>query len=340
LSTQPLPPDYYGRRARPHRQRRRLKRIIAWAGGALLGLIILLIVGVIGLLHTEAFRHYLLRVAHTQLSEATGIDLQIREFSVHWSGISPSVDMYNVVINGEAPYTSPALLQVDHLVVGVRIVSLLTRKWYLQDILIDHPVVHMLVMDNGDTNLPKTKTSGKNQKSLFDLGIRHVNVGQGEIYYNDKKSRLDADFHDLQFQARFDPGPKRYSGTLGYTNGKVHFQNLNPMIHSLQAEFDATPATFTVKHATLTSGASQVAVSATQNGYVHPNVSATYQSLLDTGELRQILKEATLPLGIVKLEGSAQFQSDPNRPVLETLRLEGNMSSGRLLIHTDRKSVV
>src|SRR5207249_1974597 len=36
----------------------------------------------------------------------------------------------------------------------------------------------------------------------------------------------------------------------------------------------------------------------------------------------------------VKLAGSAQFESDPNKPVLETLRLEGNMSSPGLAIHT------
>src|SRR5947207_8964047 len=70
------------------------------------------------------------------------------------------------------------------------------------------------------------------------------------------------------------------------------------------------------------------------NDYAHPKVTATYQSSLDTGELRQILKEATLPVGIVKLAGSAQFQSDPNKPVLETLRLDGNMSSTGLLIRT------
>ena len=318
----------------PPRRRRRWKRIIAWMSGGVIGLIILLLVVVVGLLNDEAFRQYLLRIVHTKLSEAAGADLRIRDFAVHWTGMSPSVDLYNVVINGAAPYTSPPLLQVDHLAVGVHIVSLVSRKWYLQDIVFDHPVLHLLVMDNGDTNLPKKKTSSKNQTSLFDLGVRHVNLGQGEIYYNDRKSALDADLHELQFQARFDPGSKRYSGGLGYTNGTIHFQNLNPMVHSLQAEFDATADTFTLKRATLTSGASQFALSATLNDYAHPKVTGTYQSSLDTGELRQILKEATLPVGIVKLAGSARFKSDPGRPVLETLRLDGNMSSGALQVHT------
>src|SRR5262249_39633492 len=144
----------------------------------------------------------------------------------------------------------------------------------------------------------------------------------------------DADLHNLQFEARFDPEAKRYYGGLGYSDGRIHFQDLNPMVHSLEAEFEATPDTFTLKRATLKSGASQVALSATLNDYQHPKVSATYQSSLDTGELRKILKEATLPVGVVKLAGSAQFRSDPNKPVLETLQFDGNVSSQGLAIHT------
>src|SRR5207244_8990179 len=151
---------------------------------------------------------------------------------------------------------------------------------------------------------------------------------------NDRKSLLDADLHDFQFQSSFDPAPKRYSGGLGYKDGKIHFQNLNPMVHSFEAEFDATPDTFTLKRSTLTSGASQFSLAATLNDYAHPKVTATYQSSLDTGELRQILRDATLPVGIVKLAGSAKFESDPNKPVIETVTLDGNMSSGGLLIHT------
>jgi hypothetical protein len=55
---------------------------------------------------------------------------------------------------------------------------------------------------------------------------------------------------------------------------------------------------------------------------------------LDTGEVRQILKDATLPVGVVKLAGSANFYSDPEKPVIQTLSLDGNMSSTGLQIHT------
>src|SRR5262249_4764630 len=139
LSTAPLPPDYYERPGPGRRRRRSWKRIAAWAAGVLVVLVSGLFVGVVVLLHNNTFRQYLLRVAHTRLSEAAGVDLKIRDFSVHLSGISPAVDMYDVVIDGAAPYETPPLLKIDHLTVSVQVVSLLQRKWYLKDIAIDHP---------------------------------------------------------------------------------------------------------------------------------------------------------------------------------------------------------
>jgi translocation and assembly module TamB len=333
LSTAPLPPNYYEHpRPLPRRHRNR-KRIVAWIAGGLVVLVSLLLIGIVALLHNNGFRQYVLRIAHTKLSEAVGIELRMRDFSVHLSGFSPAVDMYDVVIDGAPPYTTPPLLQVDHLSVGVQIVSLLSRKWYLKDIVIDHPVAHVFVSENGDMNLPKTKSSGQST-SVFDLGIRHVMIERGEAYDNDQKSSLDADLHEFQFRSSFDPGPKRYAGGLGYKDGTIHFQNLNPIVHNLEAEFEATPDTFTLKRSTLTSGASQLSLAATLQDYVQPKVTATYQSSLDTGELRQILKEATLPAGVVKLAGSARFERDPKKPVMETVWLDGNMTSDALQIHT------
>jgi translocation and assembly module TamB len=304
-----------------------------WASLGFTALSLIMLIGAVALLNNNSFRQYLLRVVHDQLSETVGIDLKMRDFSVHLSGLSPAVDMYDVVIEGAPPYQSPPLLTVDHLSVSVQVVSLLKKEWYLKDIVLDHPVARVFVDANGETNLPKPKSSDQST-SVFDLGIRHVQLGKGELYYNDKKSALDADVHNFQFQSSFDPVPKRYSGGLSYTDGKVHFQNLNPLVHSFEAEFDITPETFQLKRSLLTSGASQFSVAATLNDFVHPKVNATYQAALDTGELRQILKDATLPVGVVKLAGSADFQSDPDKPVIETLKLDGNLTSTGLQINT------
>src|SRR5262249_61578958 len=109
--------------------------------------------------------------------------------------------------------------------------------------------------------------------------------------------------------------------------------NLNPIVHNFEAEFEATPDSFSLKHSLLTSGASQFSLTARVDDYVNPKATASYQSSLDTAELRQLLKEPTL-FGVVKLAGSAKVESDPNKPVLQSLSLEGNLTSTGVQVHT------
>ena len=334
MSTEPLPPDYYQRHEPPYR-RRNWKRIAVWTTGGFLALTAAFLIGIVALLHNDAFRQYLLRIAHTKLSDAVGIQLRMRDFSVHLSGISPAVDMYDVVIDSAPPYQATPLVKVDRLSVGIQVVSLIQRKWYLKDIVIDHPVARVVVTENGDTNLPTIKSSDQ-KTSVFDLGVRRVVLVQGELYYNDQKTAVDADLHNLELQSTFDPDRKRYSGGLNYKDGKIHFQDLEPIVHSFHAEFEATPDFFTLKRSRLTSGVSQFTLAGRLDDYVHPKVTASYESSLDTSELRQLFKEPTEPTlrGIVKLAGSAKFEIDPNKPVLQTLSLNGNLTSTGVQIHT------
>jgi translocation and assembly module TamB len=312
-------------------RRRNWKRIAAWIGGGLLVLIASSVIGILALLHNDAFRQYLLRVALAKINAAAGTELKISNFSVRLPGFSPTVDLYDVVIGGAAPYQKKPFLKVDHVSVGIQVVSLMQRKWYFKHIVINHPVAQVFVGENGDNNLPK---SINQTRSVFDIGVRHVKLNRGELYYNDKTSALDAEVRDLGLHSTFDPTSKKYSGALSYSDGKIHFRNFNPMVHSLQAEFDATADTFDLKHGLITSGASQLSLTATLQDYAHPKITGTYQSSMDTNYLRYVLKDATLPVGVVKLAGSVKFESDPDKPILETLTLDGNASSSGLQIHT------
>jgi len=335
LSTEQLPPDYYEIPEPPPPSRRRnWKRIAAWSAAGLLTLIVVSLIGILALLHNNSFRQYLLRVARAKLTETVGLDVRMRDFSVHLSGLAPAVDMYDVAIEGAAPYQQTPLLQADHVSVGIQIVSVLQRKWYLKNIVVDHPVARVFVAENGETNLPMLKSSSDQTTSVFDVGVRHVMLGHGELYYNDQKSALDADLHNFEFQSTFDPSPKRYSGGLSYSDGKIHFGNFSPVVHSFEAEFDATPDVFALKRGLLKSGSSQFGLTATLNDYVHPKITAQYQSTINTGELRQILNDTTLPVGVINITGSADLRTDANQPVLQTLALDGNVSSAGLQIHT------
>jgi translocation and assembly module TamB len=333
LSTAPIPPDHddQSNPERLHSPRRRIKTIVRIAATVFM-LVTGLIVGFIGLLHNHSFRQSLLRIALPSVGRALGTDVHIRDFSVQLSLESPSLNIDNIVVDGLSPAQSK-LFQADHVAIGLRIVSILMRKWYFNDVIVDRPVLRLNVDQDGNTNLPRGETS-KIGSSIFDLGIRHVLLRHGEFYYNDRKIPLEASLRDVLLQSRFDPSSKKYSGSLRYQAGRIRFRDWNPLVHSLESEFEATPETFTIAHCTLSTGSSQVKLEATLNDFAHPKVRGTYEASLDSADLEQMMHGLPLTSGVVRLVGSAQFQSDPNRAFLDTLSTEGNMNTSSLRVHT------
>jgi uncharacterized protein involved in outer membrane biogenesis len=334
LSTARLPPDYGDQPIpEPPQPPRRRMKIVFRIAATILILAAGLVVVFVALLNNHSFRQNLLRITLPRISRALGgTDVRIQDFSLQLSPTTPLLDLYNIVIDGTPPDQSP-LLQADHLEIGLQIVSVLKGKWYFNNVVVDRPVLRLRVDKDGNTNLPRRSTTS-NGVNIFDLGIRHVLLRQGELYYNDRNTALDAALHDVELRSRFDPSPEKYSGRLSYQNGQLRFRDLNPMVHNLELEFEATPDTFTITHSALTTGASQVNLAASLNDYVHPKVNGTYQASMDSADLEQMLQSATLPSGFMRLVGSAQFQSDPNKPLLETLSLDGNMNSNALRVHT------
>jgi len=304
--------------------------IAAWAAGITLLLILAIVVGIYVLLHNESFHRYVLKKAEEQAAAALGTQLQARDFVLQFHGISPSLDLYNIAVNGANPYPKPPLLTVDHIHLGIRIVSVLSKTWYLDDVTIHHPVVRVFVDRRGTHNLPLQQSNIR----VFDLGVRHALLDDGEVYYNNKKSVMDADLRELTFRSAFDVSRQRYSGSLSYKDGHLNVEKFDVIPHDLNAEFDATPQIFNLKNATLHSGNSQFVLNAVVNDYSNPKVQATYQAVIDCGQFRKTLGNASLPIGMLRADGSLQYQSKPYTPMLALVVLDGSLGSRALQVIT------
>lgn len=332
----PEPPEEPRRPVQPiRRSGHNWKRIIAWIASIVVLLILGIGITIYVLLHNQSFHRYVLKAAEQKVAAALGTQLQARDFALHFHGISPSLDLYSVSVAGAQPYPQPPLLTVDRIHLGVTISSLLHTTWYVDDATVDHPVVRVFVDQHGTDNLPQTKSSQQqSQTSVFDLGVRHAQLNSGEVYYNNRKSVLDADLHDLQFRSAFDASQTRYSGSLSYRDGHLKMENFDPVPHDLSAQFDATPRAFTLKNAALSSGNSHFILNATLTDYAHPNLQATYAAVLDAGQFRRTLKNPSLPIGTIRADGSLQYQSQPDAPMLALVTLTGNLSSRALEVIT------
>jgi translocation and assembly module TamB len=300
---------------------------------ALAGLCILLVIGVAALVHSQRFHDYLLARVRQSASQSIGVPVEMQNYTLRFSGISPTVDIYGLVVHGAAPYAEPPLLLVEHARIGVRVVSLFSRSWYLSDVSIHHAVAQLRVDANGRNNLPAPQKSTSNQsglQTLFDLAIRHVLLDDSELYYNDRQSALDADMHGVMLSAAFDPMRKVYAGQLNYADGHLKSAGYAPLPHALHAEFEMTPSHLDLRHAEVRSGSSAVNLSATLDDFNNPRVTADYNASLNATELRQVLRDPALPLGAVQVSGRADYAAKPGQPALNALTLRGSLSSEHL----------
>jgi len=202
-------------------------------------------------MHSQRVHQYALRAAQQKATAALGTNVHVREFALHTPDLwNYNLDLYDVSVSGADPYPDPPLLQVQHMNLGLHVTSLLRKTFYVDNIAVDHPVVHAYFDKNGKNNLPSPQSSGqKSSTTIWSLGVRHAVLDSGEVYYNDAKSVLAADLHDLSFRSTFLPAESRYTGDLGYKSGTLKTSTYNPIPHDLQAQFDATPARFTLKRA-------------------------------------------------------------------------------------------
>ncbi|HEY0564554.1 MAG TPA: translocation/assembly module TamB domain-containing protein [Terriglobales bacterium] len=327
---------------KPRRKQRLVWRVLEWTVGVIALLIVIAIVAVYGLLHSAKFHAYLLRTVQQKATASLGSDLRMRDFALHTPNLwNYSLDLYDVSIAGAEPYPNPPLLQVQHMNAGLHVTSLLHKTWYVDNIRVDHPVVHVYFDKTGKNNLPTPKKSSNSQSNtdLWSLGIRHALLDNGEVYYNNDKSVLSADLHDLTFQSTFVEAEKRYTGELSYRDGTLKTSTYNPIPHDLQARFDATPDKFTLHDATLHSGHSQFVLNADVIDYNDPKINAKYDAVVDAGEFRHILKNPSLPQGLLRAAGDLKYQSVPGKQFMEAVVLNGNLSSRALQVRTSAAGV-
>jgi translocation and assembly module TamB len=309
------------------------QRRLGWLTAVLMTSIAVLGVAGYLIVNNPRFHGYLLAQIEKQASEATGAEVRVQNFALHLSHLA--ADAYGITVRGNQPASAQPLLQADQLRIRLKIVSLLRKKVDLSEIIFRHPVVNLQVRKDGTTNLPTPPKSNKDTSSnLFDLGIRHVLLEHGEIYYNDVKTPLDAELHDLQVEIKAQLIGKGYDGKLSYRNGRVLYGKMKPLPHDLTAAFNATPSEFTLKPLVLTVASSTMELQGQVQNYSQPSASGSYKVTFHAQDARSALRNTSIPSGEVTLTGSIRYQQQENVPVMRALDLDGRLNGRELTLST------
>jgi translocation and assembly module TamB len=304
------------------------KGIIGWTAAGLTALVLVTVIAGYLYLKSENFQQYALRKIVEQANLATGGRAEIGRLDFNLSTLT--AHLYNITLHGKEKSDQPPLLHADELTVRVEILSALRRKVALRELLLEHPVVHVQVSREGDSNLPAPPPAqGGSHTSVFDLAVQHAQLSGGEIDYNDRKIPLNADLYDLNADIHFAPLARRYDGALSYKNGHLRYAEYEPLPHSLDLTFSATPEHLNFDSVNLKIGSSSALLQAQISNYADPIADGTYRILLHTQDFDS-MAAPTAPQGDVSLSGKLHYQSVQSQSPLRSVSVDGVFGSEAL----------
>jgi translocation and assembly module TamB len=309
------------------------KRIFKWIALGLASLIVVCTITGYFVLRSRAFHRYVLGIIASRAGQAIGEKVQVGDFDFHLPNLR--VDIYRISVPGTETNPAHPLLRVDQVEVELKIISLLKREIGLGKVEITHPVVHLTVAANGQTNLPHPPPSlqpsqrSKNT-SLFNLAIDRFQLDRGQIDVNDRQIPLEARLRNLQAQSEFDALKREYDGELRYAAGKIQVGAYRPVSHSLSLSFSANPNEMRASPLVVRAAGSTVSIQATLRNYSQPVVNGSYSVRLAAAEAARIVRSTVVPVGEITTNGVFDYTSVAGRALLDSITLSGKVGSPHL----------
>lgn len=306
------------------------KKIILRTLAVLLVLVAGLGIGAVLLVkHSSSVRRTILAKVERSASEFTGTDVAIRDFSLNLSSFE--VRLQGIVARGRGQRSAPPLLQIETLTADIKFDSVLRGQWHLQNLTIR--VVRVTMNAARGEKPPQSQTDAASGiAKVFDLAVRQCVIENGEVYFNNHRGSLEAELNDLQFKAELNRAPDRYVGAFSYSQGKIQYAGYAPVIHGMEAKFALTPSSFTVEQLAVTDGPSRIDAKGSIKDFNNAALQATYEAQLSTADIARILKNNSLPEGMVHMTGSVAYQNRGQGTFLQNAYVDGSMSSSLLRV--------
>ena len=332
-----VPPQETERISAPTRLRRFLTRHVPVAIGSVLALLLLIVIGIYFLMSSPRFEGVVRNRLVTELEQATGGKVEIAAF--HWQLLRLEAEADGLVLHGRETQNEEPLGRIDQLRVRVSLLGLWSPSVRLSNLDIAHPQFHLIVFQDGTTNVPKpTRPRQSSQRPLdtvFDLKAGHISIEQGLIDidsrasgfdFQNRSAPLELQANDFSVQMQYVPGankvPETYRIQAGATDLNLARNITKDVLPKspkqahgyFQATIDLTRSNATLQSLRLTErGPDKVSHSLNISGalqdFSHPRWQAKVLGELDMRLLDPILGYPFTPEGVAHLDLNAAGQS-------------------------------
>ena len=120
-------------------------------------------------MRSPQFADFVRRKLIVTLEDATGGRVELASF--HWNLSQLAFEADGLTIHGlEGPDQLP-YVHVDHALVRLHIISFIERQISLEQLELQHPVIHLIVHPDGTTNAPEPKIKSTTSRRCSNCSI-------------------------------------------------------------------------------------------------------------------------------------------------------------------------
>ena len=142
---------------------------------------------------TSWFHDYVRDKMVAAIENATGGKSEIGGYSLDWKTLRAQVNGF--VLHGSEPSGALPLFQARSVTATLKIISVFRKKVDLQAVDVIEPRIHLIVHDDGSTNIPSPKVKRKQKdtiETILDLAIKRFSVERGLLILNvEEKTPFD-----------------------------------------------------------------------------------------------------------------------------------------------------
>ncbi len=214
---------------------KRFRRILAW----LLVIVAVLATSAFLILRSDWFLNNIRQRIIAELEKATGGRAEIGAIGLEWPVIKAKAS--GVVLHGSEPAGHPPLLRIENLEAGLAITSFWNRDVSLRSLVVRHPEVHLLVNEDGSSNIPepgrKRDSGGSWSEDLLRLKAGHFEISDGVIEYNDRKIPFSVLAEKLNAAMDYESTGPHYRGAVKAASVRIEAPGFGPLSPALDAAF-------------------------------------------------------------------------------------------------------
>lgn len=171
---------------------------------AILGVLVLILIALPFLIPMESYRGPIANAASSATGRAVSIDGDLRLTIFPELGVSVGL----VSMANAAGAREPQMVSIDNLVVGARLLPLLSGRVEVARIVLEEPVIHLEVSADGNQNWVISEGAAPQEQAetgegptiadrINDFGIEELRIENGLITYYDATTDTSAELQDV-----------------------------------------------------------------------------------------------------------------------------------------------